>query len=279
MAAIALGLLAALGWGLHDFAVRYASQRASIYAALLTVLGSGLLLMAPVLWLSGFLGPISGQAILVSCLSGIAFAIAGVGLYKAFSIGPVGLVAPVVGAYPVLSVTVATLSGDPVSVGSWLAVFMVMGGIAITSRGQSGAHGDRRTALLWAALAALAFFATFSLGQHAAQGPETGAALLITRLAALFAVLVFVVWRRIPAWPTRENIPLFVAMGALDTIALSAVMIAGNLPLAAYAAVASSVFGIVTIVLARVFLGEMMRPMQWFGVVLVFAGIGYLAIA
>ena len=67
-------------------------------------------------------------------------------------------------------------------------------------------------------------------------------------------------------------------MGLLDTLALGLVMLAGGLAHAEYAAVAASLFGVVTILLAWAFLGEKVRPRQWPGIALVFAGIGWLAV-
>ena len=73
--------------------------------------------------------------------------------------------------------------------------------------------------------------------------------------------------------------PALLLMGVLDVAALTAVTLAGGLPKAEYAAVASSVFGIVTILLAWRFLNEPMRAAQWGGVALVFAGIAALGLA
>jgi len=65
--------------------------------------------------------------------------------------------------------------------------------------------------------------------------------------------------------------------GLLDVAALGFVLAAGGLPHPEFAAVTSSVFGMVTILLAWRFLGEGMRPVQWIGVGVVFTGIAYLA--
>lgn len=67
-------------------------------------------------------------------------------------------------------------------------------------------------------------------------------------------------------------------MGALDVLALGAVLAAGAWPRPEFAAAASSVFGLVTILLAWRFLGEPMTGGQWGGVLLVFAAMSYLAI-
>ena len=52
---------------------------------------------------------------------------------------------------------------------------------------------------------------------------------------------------------------------------------AGSIAHPEYAAVASSIFGIVTILLAWRFLSEAMKPVQWIGVAVVFLGIATLA--
>ena len=277
MGAIALGLVAALAWGLHDLAVRYVSQRSSIYAALFTVLLTGLVLLVPVLWLFGVLAPIGIRAAVISAVSGVAFACAGVALYQAFAIGPVRLVAPIIGSFPVLSVGWAVLSGQPVGLWGWIAVCAVVAGIAIVSSGGDDASNGRTRAILWSIAAAIGFFVTFALGQAAAQGAETGASLLFARMAACLAALAIAALLRVSVRPGRRALPLLIVMGALDAVALSAVMVAGNLPFAAYASVAASVFGIITIILAWAFLREPMRAHQWAGVGLVFLAIGYLA--
>ncbi|KRO86765.1 MAG: hypothetical protein ABR89_10940 [Rhodobacter sp. BACL10 MAG-120910-bin24] len=66
-------------------------------------------------------------------------------------------------------------------------------------------------------------------------------------------------------------------MGALDAAALSSVLVAGVLENAQYATIASSMFGVVTILLARHFLKELLKPGQWLGIFIVFAGISILA--
>jgi len=276
MGAIALGLMAALAWGLHDLAVRFVSQRASITAALATVLVSGLVFLGVVTWLLGIIAPIGPVAVWFSIGAGAAFALAGYALYRAFAIGPVRLVAPIIGSFPVLSVALAALTGTPVTGWVWLAVLSVLLGIVVVSRGDRSASMARRQAIAWSVLAAFGFFVTFALGQASAQGTETGAALLITRAVACIVVLGIAGAAGAPLWPGHAQLPLLLTMGALDAGALTAVMIAGNLPFAAYATVASSTFGIITILLAWVFLREPMRAGQWVGVGLVFAGIGYL---
>jgi uncharacterized membrane protein len=83
---------------------------------------------------------------------------------------------------------------------------------------------------------------------------------------------------KLPFWPGRKSIGLLAMMGVADGVALLCIVSAGGLANAEYAAVAASVFGLITIVLAWGFLKEKMTVPQWVGCAITFAGIGYLAL-
>ncbi|ESW62101.1 MAG: hypothetical protein Q27BPR15_02820 [Rhodobacter sp. CACIA14H1] len=280
MISLTLGLVAALCWGLHDFTIRRIGGRADVAAMFATVTLFGLLPLIPVALLAGGWQAIGPQQMVLAVAAGITSVSANIGLYRAFTIGPVSLVAPICGAYPVLSVLFSVARGNPAGGQEWLAVLAVVAGVAVVARGEGGASsGSRLAAALWAALASLSFALTFGLAQWSA---ETGAHLpvaAITRLTALAVALVWLLQRRPGSGGLAAIWPSLLIMGFLDVGALTTVTLAGGLPNAEYAAVASSIFGIVTILLAWKFLHEPMRPAQWGGVALVFAGIAALGLA
>ena len=280
MISLTLGLVAALCWGLHDFTIRRIGGRADVAAMFATVTLFGLLPLIPVALLAGGWQAIGPQQMVLAVAAGITSVSANIGLYRAFTIGPVSLVAPICGAYPVLSVLFSVARGNPAGGQEWLAVLAVVAGVAVVARGEGGASsGSRLAAALWAALASLSFALTFGLAQWSA---ETGAHLpvaALTRLTALAVALVWLLQRRPGSGGLAAIWPSLLLMGFLDVGALTTVTLAGGLPNAEYAAVASSIFGIVTILLAWKFLHEPMRPAQWGGVALVFAGIAALGLA
>ena len=87
MIALCLGICAAFAWGLHDFCVRSVSQSSGIFASLLTVLASGIIVLTGVALM--FSHPMGMTALYykLSIASGLSFAVAAVALYIAFSIG------------------------------------------------------------------------------------------------------------------------------------------------------------------------------------------------
>ncbi len=279
MQSLILGLLAALLWGLHDFTVRKIGPKADAAALYLIVLTVGAALLLPLAVFAGGWQTLTAPVLRLTLASGVAAALAGYGLYRAFAIGPVRLVAPICGAFPLLSVAFAVARGAEAVPLVWLGVAAVVGGIAIVARGESDdVAGSKRAAVAWSGLACVNFAATFGLLQWAA---ELGADLpvsLLSRLAACVAMLAWVILQRIDLKPAFSLLPQLALMGALDVTALTAVTIAGGFARPEFASVAASIFGIVTILLAWRFLGEGLKPVQWAGAVVVFAGIAVLGL-
>ena len=276
---LGLGLIAALCWGVHDICVRYVSQRTGIMAAISTVLIFGALLLTPVCIYFGNWADLTMPAIGNSVLSGGLFALAAIALYQAFAIGPVRLVAPIVGSYPILSVALAIWSGEPVAALHIFAVVLIIIGITIVAQGDSDTGaGTRRIAILWAASGAVGFFGSFASGQAAAALGAELPVIWLARMAAIASILLISLPFRINLKPNRSQLRLLAAMGVLDAIALAVVIYAGTQNFSAFASVTASIFGLVTVILAWVFLKEKMTGLQWTGVLVVFLSIGFLSL-
>lgn len=281
MTALSLGLIAAFAWAFHDICVRYISQKTPLMASLLTVLVVALGFEVGLMIISKTPASLPSEAFWPSVFSGVFFIIASLGLYGAFQRGPVRIVAPIIAAYPVLSVGFAVIRGAEVSGLQWGSVFLIIVGVsvvaALADHGEEFAPSIGPTILL-AILAAFGFAGTFALGQYAAETAGHMPVTLVTRITAIAILVVAMAVKRLTFWAGKNAMPMLVAMGVADGIALACVLAAGGLPNAQYAAVAASCFGLLTIVLAWAILRERMSPMQWAGCAIAFAGIGYLAL-
>jgi len=283
MLALGFGLTAAVIWAIHDLLARKLSQGAALLPILLVVLGSGCVILIPVAGLAGDWSLMTRAAASLAVVSGFTFAIAIGALYRAFSLAPVRVVSPVIGAYPLISLGIALAQGRTVTLTDWLAVGAIVLGIAIVAiaardDAPEGYAAEPRVALAWAVLSAFGFAATFALGQEASrQGSELPVA-LIGRIVAFSLILCLIALRRASLWPLRGQIGILSLMGVFDAAALGLVIAAGSLPQAEYASVASSLFGVLTVLLAAWFLKEHARPVQWLGIATVFGGIAALGL-
>ncbi len=285
MQSLFLGLGAALLWGLHDFAVRRISGRAEVAGLLLLALVFGAVLLAPFAIAVGGWSSLTAEVTRLSLLSGATFALAGYGLYRAFAIGPVRLVAPICGAYPLLSVLFAVARGQPAGALVWLGAAAVVAGIAIVASAETAEAGPagratrRREAMGWAVLASMSFAATFGLVQWASETAADLPVSLVSRLGAIAVILAVIRVRRTDLKPALALWRPLVVMGALDVTALTLVLVASGYAHPEFASILSSLFGIVTILLAWRLLAEAMVPRQWLGVAAVFGGIVLLGMA
>ena len=96
--------MAALLWGIHDFFVRIVTRQIHIYTAIVIVFFASSLLLLALIWSADVSLEIKSGGIMLGCLSGMTFAAATVALYNAFALGPVRVVASIIGAYPIFSV-------------------------------------------------------------------------------------------------------------------------------------------------------------------------------
>lgn len=280
MQSLILGLGAALLWGVHDFTIRKISGRAQVSVLLVIVLIIGAVVLAPFALLAPGWGTVTADMVGLSLLSGACYGLACYGHYRAFAIGPVRLVAPICGAYPLFSVAFALLRGQEASALIWLGATAVVGGVALVARGKDSAgNGPSHAAIGWALLAATAFAATFGLAQWAAENGAELPVSLMARGGAVAAVLAFVLLRRPPIHQALPLWPYLAMMAVLDVGALVLITVASGFTNPEIAPVAASVFGLVTILLAWRLLAEPMTVPQWLGVSIVFGGIILLGLA
>ncbi len=281
MTALTLGMISAICWGVHDFAVRYLSQTINLLVAVFATLFAGVVMQSVALMTTGQVTAISPEALPYAVAAGPALAIMGMCLYVAFKRGPVSLVAPIIAGYPIMSMIFAAMAGSSISFLQWIAVLVVLMGItlvAIISEDDQDDSPAKGPTIIYAVAASILLALSFWLGQQAtALSEELPVALLSRSVACCFMFFVLLALR-LPMWPSLRVWPLIIAMGGLDACAQFALFSAGGMPGAEYAAVASSVFGVITILLAWIFLKEPMKALQWVGCLIAFSGIGYLAI-
>lgn len=279
MLSLGLGLIAACVWAVHDFLVRKIGQEMAILPMMVVVLASGLLAMSlPFAALADWQN-FSAAAFGFAAAAGLAYVIGMGGLYRAFSMAPVRLVAPILGAFPMISLGFAALGGKAVTAVEVLAVCAIVAGIAVVALTSRDGEATTRpgAAILWAAAGSLGFATTFWFAQMSAQLGDGMIGILVTRLVALVVVLTLALLAGAQLRRLNGAGRILGMMGVMDAIGISLVTLSAQLPNPEYAAIASSLFGVLTILLAWRILKESVAPLQWAGIATVFVGIAVLS--
>jgi drug/metabolite transporter (DMT)-like permease len=288
--AIILGLTGALCWGAADFAARFASRRVGAYRTLFFMQFFGFIALSIYLKCRGrfFEGIAPGwHPWALAALAGVINMIASLSLYYSFQIGVMSIVAPVSSAYPALTVALAVASGERITVlrGVGLAVTLVGVILAATTFPPSADDSAKESAHLtkgvgWAILAALGFGVLFwFLGFYVVPAVGPAISVWMIRLTC-FSVLA------VAAVPARQSLKLptgsvwwlLAAVGFLDTAAFVANNAGLQTGQVSVVSVLASLYGAVTVLLAWIFLREKLERSQWFGIVLIFAGIVLVSI-
>jgi drug/metabolite transporter (DMT)-like permease len=264
LAVVALGAGTALAWGSADFTGGLASRRAPLFGVLLFGQATGMILAALVWAGRGEpmpQGPDLAWSILAGCIGALAVGC----LYRGFQVGRIGVVAPVSGA---LGATIPVVVG---SATEGIPEPMAIAGIALAivsivlvsfvaddrSRGPSG--------LGWA-IAAAVWMGTFNVVINEISVGLVASPLTILRVVEvlLYGLAVLVTARR---WRVpRTAWGLTLAAGAFDVTGNLAFIGAVQVGALAIASVLSSLYPVVTILLAVAILRERITLVQGIGI-------------
>ncbi len=280
MLALMAGLTAACAWAVHDMLVRKIGQETALLPMMLVVLAAGSVALVGPALIWGDWGQMTDAALANVVAAGFAYVLGMGGLYRAFSLAPVRLVAPILGAFPMISLGFAALGGKAVTGPEVVAVLAIVGGIAIVALTSDEGHEvvDRPgAAMLWSAAGSVGFATTFWFAQEAARLGGEWPAIVLPRLIALGMIGGLALVSRSRLDQLGGSGGTLVLMGVLDASAIGLVTASARLPNPEYAAISSSLFGVLTILLAWRILKERVVPRQWVGIVTVFVGIAVLS--
>lgn len=279
------GAVTAISWGSADFLARFTGRRLGLLTALGGMMGTSCLLLVAYALASGMAWVAPGEEWWSPLGAGLFIVVGTLLLYWGLVRGPVSVVAPIVAAYPLFSLTFALIEGVRPDLLQWLAMAGVMLGVVLVARygRDADAHAQQQPGGLSATLAmALGSAFGFALGIWFLQRsqPIYGElqSLIAVRVFGAFATLLLLFLlpghRRPVPWRWW---PLLALQGLLDGGAYLALQVGSRGPDAAIAVVVASTFCVVPVLLARLVLREAVTLPQWGGIALVVASVATLS--
>ena len=287
---IALGLTAAIFWGVGDFSARFASRRIGAFRTLLLMQFFGAIVVSAYLsashqWPHG----LGWRPWTFAVIAGLLNASSSFCLYRAFETGVMSVVAPISSSYSALAVLLSLVSGERLSAshGAGIAITFVGMMLAAISFAPHSANPQTNTPMSaaarprlsagvgWAVAAAVGFgFAFWWLGFHVVREVGGAGSVWVVRLTTLVALLLI-------AAPAKQDMRLprgsvwwvLVIVGITDTTAFIANNTGMQLGHVAVVTVLSSLYGAVTVLLSAAFVRDRVAGSQWFGIALIFGGI------
>jgi drug/metabolite transporter (DMT)-like permease len=250
---VGFSLAAVLCWGISDFSGGYAAKRSDAFLVTMLAHGAGFTLMLALALLTHASYPSPSSrcwAVVAGLLGGSALAI----FYRALASGDMGLTAPVaavLGAAIPAAFAMIT-QGMPGTLS--LAGFLLAGlGIWLISRPDGSAN--HYAGIFMAALAGIGFAGFFICINRTGESSALWSA-THSRFASLAIVAVMVLFRRGQGRLQRRDATLALLAGCLDVTGTALFIRADQTGRLDSAVVLSSLYPVVTVLLARMVLHE-----------------------
>lgn len=273
MIAVVLGLTSSLCWGVADFMGGLASRRISVITVLVISQIVGLVLLLAVVAIRAE-GPPEAHHLAVAALSSVAGVGALAAFYRGLAVGTMSVVAPISATAAVIPVVFGVATGERPGVLQVTGIVLAVTGVVLASREKSedGSEGGMVRGAGLALIAALGFGFFFVLIDSASEG-DVFWALLVNRVTGVAMLVALALVVRPPIADARPDARLLVGVGAFDVTANASFAVASTEGLVSVVGVCSSLYPVVTVLMARVILGERTRSLQLAGVALALAGV------
>jgi drug/metabolite transporter (DMT)-like permease len=281
---ILLGLTAAVLYGSGDFLGGLATRRAHVLPVLMLADTAGM--VVALIAAAIFPGSISLAGLVWGMSAGLFGGFGLIVFYIGLADGPMSVVAPVSGLVStVLPVAVAMAGGERPTAGVYAGALLCLVAIVLaSSAGHSGpaSRSDRPRrgrAIVYGVVSGASFGLFFLLIRNAGRSGDLWpvAAGRIGELACLLIAATVLRRSLLPGGTSGRLLLAATAAGVIDVVANVCYVTATRTGMFGLAVVLSSLYPGITVLLARVVLGERLRWVQRFGLAL--AALGVLLIA
>ena len=276
-----LGTLLALScsalWGTSDFLGGYLARRVPLSRVLVISQLTGLVaIVAVACIISGT--PTLTSRTLLALPAGITFVIGIGSFYRALAVGSMGVVAPIAALGALIPIAAGLVRGDRPGAAQLLGMAVALVGVVVTTRevrSEQTPEGARNRQSVVLAMLAGAGFGLTQTGLAVGAESDPYWSIALVRIAAVTTLLLYLgfgpglasVRERggVSAWP-------LLLIGIVDISAMTAFTVSTNHGDLSVVTVLSSLYPVVTVLLATVFLRERLNRPQAFGASVTLAG-------
>ena len=275
--AVALALASSVTWGIADFGGGLVSRRLPTLTVTVVSQSAG---FAALLIVFGARGAhLDGRSFAIGLAAGAGGGAGLAAFYRALAVGTMSIVSPIVACGAVVPFAISIATGErPSTIALAGAGVALAGAVLASAEERRAAARERGQAVILAAIAAgaLGLF-TYFLGLGSREGTALST-LVGARVGSLTLLLVLALALRAPLRLGRAALLPVAAIGLCDVAANALFALASGHGLLALVSVLGSLYPVMTVLLAHVFLGERLTPLQLAGVGVALAGVAALSV-
>jgi len=283
--AVIFGILSALSFGIGDFLARFSSQeighRNSLFWML--VIGVAFYYTIFVIFGDGFYPNLIGLS--NSFLAGVLIMFGLLCLYRGLQMGPVSVVAPIVAINPFFVFLIRYALGSEPTLMQWIATLIIISGailVSFSAESHQEHLGLTKKQIKESVLVAFMSSVMLALGlvfsQEVSNTIDPLEGVFYIRFFSLLSIATLIFFIRSKITLTKKSIPILLFQGILESSGNFFIVYAYTFDKVSIAVVISSAFGLVTVILAKFILKELISKDQGIGIFLTFLGVVGLSI-
>jgi drug/metabolite transporter (DMT)-like permease len=275
--AVGLALASSVTWGIADFGGGLVSRRLPTLTVTVVSQSAG---FAALLIVFGARGAhLDGRSFAIGLAAGAGGGAGLAAFYRALAVGTMSIISPIVACGAVVPFAISIATGErPSTIALAGAGVALAGAVLASAEERRAAARERGQAVILAAIAAgaLGLF-TYFLGLGSREGTALST-LVGARVGSLTLLLVLALALRAPLRLGLGALLPVAAIGLCDVAANALFALASGHGLLALVSVLGSLYPVMTVLLAHVFLGERLTPIQLGGVGIALAGVAALSV-
>jgi drug/metabolite transporter (DMT)-like permease len=275
--AVLLALASSVTWGIADFGGGLVSRRLSTVAVTVVSQTAGFAALLIVFSARG--AHLDGRSFAIGLAAGAGGGAGLAAFYRALAVGTMSIVSPIVACGAVVPFAISIATGERPSTLALAGAGVALAGAVLASAEERRAAARERAhavALAAVAAGALGLF-TYFLGLGSREGTALST-LVGARVGSLTLLLVLALALRAPLRLGRQALLPVAAVGLCDVSANALFALASGHGLLALVSVLGSLYPVMTVLLAYVFLDERLTPLQLAGVGVAVAGVAALSV-
>lgn len=218
-----------------------------------------------------------GAWIIFGILAGLVGLAGLAAFYRAMAIGVVSVVAAIAATAPTVPILVGLALGERPSIAQFAGMVLALGGIALLAFDRRPAARGRLLPGVGLALLAALTFGFFLVAIRYASRPDPLYGVVAVRIGSVAALTVLGLFFRSRVRVAAADLPSLFVVGTLDVGADILFAFATTVGLLSIVSILSSLYPVVTILLARLVLNERMARLQRAGIVFAFAGVALIS--
>ena len=215
-----------------------------------------------------------GLWVLAGIVGGLVGLVGLAALYRGMAIGVVSIVAAIAATAPIIPLVVGLIIGERPSAMQLAGVIVALAGVLfLTIEHRPSAEDQRVLPGVGLAVVAALAFGGFLVAMRYASRPDPLLGVLAVRVGSVGALVILATINRPSLALSPGDLGTLFTVGVLDVGADVLFAVATTVGLLSIVSVLSSLYPVVTVVLARLVLDERLNRAQGAGILLAFAGV------